>query len=479
MKSINDKLWADPLVDLQAIGRNPILQIDEIIDIKINKDYYLLINGLTGALDIISDNEYRSIFKTNYLPNNSDIYETMIKRGYLMTLEHYYNYIKQLDFLIDKKIQTSNTLVYIVLSSSCGMGCTYCIEGSNKPKKKEYRFNTEKVHAFIEALNTLKAEGRKMTIMLFGGEPLQPHNKTIVTQLLKEMQKNNYCLTIFSNSFFAIEFMDVLNEFRDIINCYSTTLDGNERYHDSLRRYKHSFRTTVESIEELNKRNININIRTNICKSNIRAIEWLYEFYQIKKWWNKSNMSFEITPVTFHDRADLINKQVTHSELASYFTRLTDKNKGYLNFIYYGIFGHLFYPCKELGLFEFPDELGYSMSVPRKHGCAIGGNLSFVFTPFGNINICNEESLSEYSRIGSYYPKLEISNSLSKKWLRRDVYSVKSCSRCRYRYLCGGGCIRPILKGNNCVDIKDCSIISDFENFFSIVSDKIIEKWSK
>jgi uncharacterized protein len=357
------------------------------------------------------------------------------------------------------------------------MGCIYCIEG-NKPtsiKPQTLKFKT--VDSLLIALDELKQQGRKLSIMLFGGEPLQKSTLPIIEYLLKKFKESDYKSILFSNSLDALLFKDTIDKYRDIIISYNTTIDGEENYHNGLRNNKKSFKAVVNTIDELVKMNIPINIRTNIGKENLNSIVFLYEFYKKKKWWNNSNISFEIAPLTSHDSANIVNEYTSHSELTFFFKNLVERDSEYLHFNYYGILGHLYYPCRELKLFSFPDYLGYNMSIPRKHGCTIGGNLSFVFTPSGSINNCNEECLSESNRIGSYFPELIWDDNLSGVWTKRDVFSVNRCSICKYKFLCGGGCVRNVIMSNSQNDVLDCSIKSDYESFFPLIVADILRTW--
>jgi hypothetical protein len=83
MKSINSKLWFDinPIIKENDFGN----LISEIIELKLNNENYLLINGLTGAIDIVNFEEYDCIFKRKDNSVYKNTYLNLCKRGYYLT----------------------------------------------------------------------------------------------------------------------------------------------------------------------------------------------------------------------------------------------------------------------------------------------------------------------------------------------------------------------------------------------------------
>lgn len=475
MRTINNELWIDIESDYEYSADYRL--VNEVIEIKLNDTNYLLLNGLTGAIDIVDLSEYDLLFNKKDYTSCQYTFNKLKYRGYFLTAKQYSSNIQKLNDRIEKDIADSNTLVYIVVTNSCTMGCSYCIEGTSPIRDKSQILSIQQVDAILVSLQKFKDENRNLSIMLFGGEPLQKNTRSIIEYLLKKFREANLKAILFSNSLDALSFIEILIEFRDTIISYNTTLDGDEIYHNSLRNNKKSFQFVIKTIDELVKLKIPINIRSNIGNKNLHSIKFLKDFYIKKGWWDNPNMSFDLSPITNHDRNELVNIHISHSELTLYFKELVEEDPTYLNFGHLGVLGHLYYLCRELKLFSTPDKIGYHMSVPRKHGCTIGGDLSFVLTPSGNISNCNEECLSESNIIGSYYPQLNIDYNLSSNWTNRNVFNVNGCAQCKYKFLCGGGCSRKSIIDNHQLDLLECSIKNDFESFFASISKDILKLW--
>ena len=81
---------------------------------------------------------------------------------------------------------------------------------------------------------------------------------------------------------------------------------------------------------------------------------------------------------------------------------------------------------------------------------------SFIFDPFGYIYSCLEVVGKKTECIGTYV------NGLSWKepnrWFEHDANQLKSCSKCKYELLCGGGCFAKALTNESSSYCDDYAI---------------------
>ena len=101
------------------------------------------------------------------------------------------------------------------------------------------------------------------------------------------------------------------------------------------------------------------------------------------------------------------------------------------------------------------------MLKPQKlHFCAATKN-QFVFDPFGKISTCWWGLSFNQFEIGKINFKEHTFIFDEKKlnsFKNRHVNNITNCINCKYKYLCGGGCVYKVLKnGKKNITNPNCS----------------------
>lgn len=81
----------------------------------------------------------------------------------------------------------------------------------------------------------------------------------------------------------------------------------------------------------------------------------------------------------------------------------------------------------------------------------------FVFYPFENIYKCWFGIRSpQHFTIGKFTPKLFIDEEKVKAWKGRRSHSIEKCSKCKYSFICGGGCAEKAWEEVGRIDRPRC-----------------------
>ena len=63
-----------------------------------------------------------------------------------------------------------------------------------------------------------------------------------------------------------------------------------------------------------------------------------------------------------------------------------------------------------------------------------------IFDPNGDVFSCFEGAGNEKAKIGRYIPELEIEEDKLNKWNTLNSFSSDFCNKCKYKFVCAGGC---------------------------------------
>lgn len=477
MIQINEQLWIQP----ENIASDEYLMSSKyLISIPLQDDFTLCINGLTGAIDLLPNNEYQ-----RYLVSDSkrDATELLVKklasRGHLSDLEKEKLLFNQLVSRLLESSRNEPLTIFLCPTNYCPMGCEYCIQGSSPRHAKRNSLSKEMVVAVFSAIERLRQlrSKKEVQILLFGGEPFQEYTRESIHEIFHNARRSGMKLYAFTNGLELKSYAPLIAEYIDVITGISVTLDGEEAQHNAKRRIPEAFSITVQGIEKLNSISVPVTIRTNIGSDNLDEIQKLRLFYEKHSWWGNPNFKFELTPITNHG-CHVGLESPTHESLARHFIALVNEDSSYSRFHFMGLFSYLYYVAEQLKLIDFhPEEIGPHVKVPRVSGCLASSGSTFTFSSNGFIHMCNEQAGSEDGIAGRFWPEFHLDDRQVSKWIGRKINGLDNCRLCPYCFFCAGGCTLTSFKKNN--SLGDCGTVAqDFKNFLQNMGPAIIKKWS-
>ena len=380
---------------------------------EIDKNLVLLINTLSGAVDLIKGKKKELLFRLQ--ERNSKVllgkeFEAKLKeRGYLFDEEEDEKAIfNQLVGLFSKR-PVSLPEFYLCYSYKCNLSCIYCNERHLSSKvKKNKAMQPEQLKAALNVISKIKKISRieeKGVIILFGGEPLLPINRESIIRTFEFARRENFSIGIISNGILIEKFIGILSKHRDIIELIAISLDGPRSIHDQRRKAMNgsSFDQIVKGINILLSEGLKVEIRPIIDRQNISFLPDLANFMINQGWTDYKNFSTKIAKTMFPlERAKLSYSLIMPD--SEFLIKLNGLSEKYPEM---AIFGH-----KWLGDFEpfaFLREIlnGEELVAPRLSGCKAVTPGMYIFGPDNLIYSCLELVGISQHATGRFYPTFE------------------------------------------------------------------------
>ncbi|MFQ6021047.1 MAG: radical SAM protein, partial [Candidatus Aenigmatarchaeota archaeon] len=385
------------------------------------------------AIDIINRNvlNFLKNIKLGKIKGKNKLIERLIRRGYVFDNE--IDEQKELlrMYKLYEKIASQKERFVICPTYNCNLNCTYCFQNSILNRNQD--LITKKVlNKCFETINKIR-KSKKLTISIYGGEPLISNSKQIdvIKDIIRKCEDSNYKMNIVTNGVELYKFVDILS--KPFIKQVQVTLDGTKKVHDKRRIFRNgkgTFDLIVKSIDAAIENNIRIAIRVNVDSNNINNLPELANFI-IEKGWDKRIFSY-IAPVRQFSCKNYTFCIPEYETLAK-ISRIYEKYKqtkvltlggwqGIDTLISLSIYGKLF--------------------PPQFKNCEANVNM-YAFDLYGDIYTCLSVCGNKEFSIGKFYPKLKINKSKLNSWRKRTVLKIPECRNCKFSLICGGGC--PLL----------------------------------
>ncbi|SDY56200.1 radical SAM/SPASM domain-containing protein [Lachnobacterium bovis] len=448
---------------------------------KINEDEHLLINTVTGALDVIDTPSKEAIESVksgneNAISKDSQLYADLHKRGYIFeSPQEEMALLQKVKSYSDYLYKNSYCSEFIILPTlGCNLRCTYCFEDDNQHINHQ-QMTMGQLNGILNYILQIKKENKekieknnqKLKIRIFGGEPLLPSNKDLVLRILEFSRENNVDVNIVSNGTLIDYYMDMLVEFKDVLNL-QITLDGQKDIHDKRRIRADgtgTYDAICKNITKLLEHDIRIALRVNVDAENIAGIKEIESLIK-EKGWNKNScvipyfspvVDFSGQSTTVLEESELLKgllKSGYKADGSSTFKSVVSPCIGYLNMFFNPHVKNKF--CKT-------------------HYCGATSKNELCFSPDGLVTSCITYSGKGKHNIGTFDENGVTFNSTAyEAWTNRNVFKIKKCSGCKYAFLCGGGCPIKAIDQNGTMDDIVCSDIKNTIDTY--VSEVVIPK---
>lgn len=408
----------------------------------------ILFNSLTGALAIF-EKEYNETIKgrlkdkqVQLLPK--EFLETFIEDGYIVNQDNDEFFV--VNQLVKKRRNwLEEFFLSVVLNLDCNFHCFYCFE-----KHTGKHMNTKTANRVISMIQKNLPQMKKLSIDWYGGEPLlsvkilKSTNDAIIATCEKNAIKYDFSIT--TNGYLLSG--DIIQYLKKRPLSYlQITVDGPPQTHNKSRTLKNggpTFDVILNNIKNAVAEDIDIMVRVNITKENVKQIPALYEI--IEKEGLKNRLFLRLKPVVSAPANPCLNRCLTERSLGLQMT-------------------HIYRQAAENGwvIFPYVDNLqcmGYCIAEYPNH---------FIIDPSGNLYKCGELfNISE--RVGFIDTGGEIIiNNLQEYdlWVQKNPLSFPECRACHILPICMGGCNmkRFRYKKNCCEELKH-----DLDGFLDILA---------
>lgn len=415
---------------------------------KLAEDRYLLINSLTGAVDVVEKDVMRAFadVRRGKPPALGDgEIQGLRARG------HLYDSRADEDALVDRVVALNDrsraatqSICFVVCPTvSCNLRCPYCFE-PHKMHEEGRLMSAEQVEQAFFALDAIRRARPDMpqaSLNLFGGEPLLPSTRRVVADILERAAARNLPISITSNGTYAHFYVDLLRPHRDRI-LFDISMDGPQEIHDKRRitvKGTGTFDRISENVGILLEEGFQVAVRMNVNEGNVESVPRFLEYVRKQGWNQYKNFQMTISPVTNYTGNAAVGL-IAPSELEARLRRgipehLLKEVPVSLN----GDVSRLNLPISEaLGESMVPGKF-----MPSIYYCEAAGSLFYCMGPDGFIYPCNQIIGDPKWAIGTYSPSLSIDPEKAALWQGRAVTNMPTCRECSIAFLCAGGC--PVL----------------------------------
>lgn len=324
-------------------------------------------------------------------------------------------------------------------TGNCQLGCFYCGQSHTNIKMNEATM--EKVYQRITNILE-KGRYKHLFITWYGGEPLLALKQIemLSERLITYCKENNiyYNADIITNGVLLKQ--DIFKKL--VVDCkvtsFQITLDGMKRFHDSRRMTKGgkgSFDVIVKNLKEcvnediFNKYSPYFNIRLNIDKENIVAVDELINYFHDLQLIDKVGFSF--SPV-YDWGGNNANKNSIDMDVFS------EKEIDWI-----------------LKIHDLGGKIQVSLPERKSIPCMVGDVNSEVFDAYGNVFPCYELPYTAIYQNENYIegnlnksPIVTKSGELRKFSERVEQKTYNDCIDCNFYPVCAGACPKSWMSGD-------------------------------
>ncbi|MBQ9389055.1 MAG: radical SAM protein [Synergistaceae bacterium] len=406
---------------------------------------HALVNGLYGAVDMISPEEHEIIAKAVNDPSllsslTPSRIELLTERGHLTENEALENEDLRMISRINTMVQSRNGVGLILLPTyNCNFRCVYCYERHRLERGKEWLervMSRELVDAVFAQIKNYKERGFSVkSCTLFGGEPLLAQNKELIRYICDKCRELDMSVGAITNGYDLDKFIDILEEYK--FDTLQITVDGTEEVHNRMRPLAgggKSYAKIMQNIKLALDHDLRISMRVNVNKTNISGIRTLINLLKASGLTEYKNFSYyfkaafdylHVTEEDFVSDKEIVNELIrTGSDYAEAVN---------LDSAYIGSAGNFA---------QWLDKKSWPYMRTTYCGSENGMN---VIGPDGLIYSCWNVIARDDKAVGivdEEEGKFLYDFSMS-KWRTRTVDRMTPCKTCSILMLCGGGCAAP------------------------------------
>lgn len=402
------------------------------IPIDVHDEKYVLVHGLYGFVDLISEENFSLLNKwiedgisiTTHTEKN--FLEELKKRNYIMSRQEE---VLLRDDLIDRLVKKNQKTISNLKSATfipsyrCNFDCPYCYE--RNLNRNSPILTREKVDAILSEYELKDLEH----VGFYGGEPFLPEHMDIIGYIISRVPHVEY--TAITNGYYLEEYIPLLKTVN--VKQIQVTFDGTKEVHNQTRILCDgggTFERILHGVKECVKNNIPIKIRMNLNHRNINSC------YVFKEWLTTELNNTEL--LTF-DMQELFQY---NGEKQAYLTNkvLEESQNGKTNIILENMpsLARFFYNGEQI-----KPIIGNCTSVLANR----------FYDPYGNIYACFLSVGNPKCSIGTYYPEFKYK---SESILTRNATKIEECKQCKYLFLCGGGCPNPLIESEGSIMKPNC-----------------------
>lgn len=434
--------------------------ISNLIEIKLDQEYTLLINSLNGYIDLINEYGMKIIeewkLQDEVIPTTEteELYQLLKQRGYLRSPTDEAQVREELITKFRQSLaQTQERLdPTLIITYDCNLRCKYCYEKNVQEKGVEWLKPTLTRDQVAHIFQYLDQSGKIVEEMtLYGGEPLLRQNEELIRYILDQGQKRGIRFFIITNGVTLDYYAPILKDYQ--IRGIQVTLDGPSKVHDQLRvttNGKGSFEQIIHGLESAVDYGLPIFLRSNVNLDTIQYFDQLLQELKARGLTREKKIFVYLAPIEGEAGETACHTQI-FQEICNKYAELNlppEVTRSLLSKFH-----------------EIVQVFQTGKSWPPKFVYCNASSSKLYFDPHGDLYTCGVVVGEKKYAVGRYQPEV-LFNTQYEQWRARTIENIEKCSQCKDAFLCGGGCPAIPLKEQGDILLPNCNHIEVVKEVF-------------
>ena len=418
----------------------------------------LLLNGLYGAVDVVTQEERELIAAGKFDRLPGPVFERLSLRGHI-TRKTEEEEIADMRLLsrIHRVIPAWNEAWLVIMPTyDCNFRCPYCYEQHRLKNGKEWLSSVMAggtMDAVFAAVDDHKARGFAFaSCVLYGGEPFLEKNREVVRHIAENCKARGIKIQAVTNGYELESFLDCIEEYP--FDYLQVTVDGVAELNDRRRLHKNGLPTydrILSNVELALQRGVGIRLRVNVGCDNLHGIGALIDDLKARGFIEKEKArAEEERKLKEKDK----NAKTGRGHFHYFFKAAYDDAHPEKNVSEQAIIDELMKIgftaeeaiWQERQYIQFADRLSVLFrkeSFPRFSPVYCDAERGqVVVDPFGKVYACLDSVAKVENSVGCVDQDLGrfLWNFNKAKWRVRTTDNLEACVACPYALNCGGGC---------------------------------------
>ena len=418
----------------------------------------LLLNGLYGAVDVVTQEEREIISAGEFDKLPLPVFERLSLRGHI-TRKTEEEEIADMQLLsrIHRAIPAWNGARLVIMPTyDCNFRCPYCVE-QHRLKNGEAWLSSamegETIDAVFAAVDHYKARGGAFaSCVLYGGEPFLEKNREVVRRIAEKCRARGITIQASTNGYELEAFLDCIDEYP--FDHLQITVDGVAEQNDRRRLHRDGLPTydrMLKTVELALQRGVAVSLRVYVGRENLHGIGALVDVLRARGFIEKES-------VRAGEEKRLKEKDVGAKTKRGWFTYYfkaayddvhpenTVSEQAIIDELMKIGFTAEEASRRERQYIQFAERLSRLFrkeSLPQFSPVYCDAETGLVVVdPFGKVYSCFDAVANVANSVG--YVDRDLGRFLwnfnRAKWRVRTTDNMEACHACPYAFICRGGC---------------------------------------
>ncbi|SEH33061.1 radical SAM/SPASM domain-containing protein [Selenomonas sp. KH1T6] len=400
----------------------------------------LLVNGLYGAMDVVSGEEAEKFKAGDFAGLPMALRERLMLRGHI-TRKDEAGEMSDLALLsrVYRLLFGRRDIALVIMPTyDCNFRCPYCFEQHRLKRGQSWLDSTmseEVMETVFAGLEDYKKRGYILRDCTFyGGEPFLKKNLPVARKIAEHCKALDIGIDAITNGYELDTYLDFLEEYK--VDHLQVTLDGVAEVNDRRRVHKEGLPTydrILANVELALSRGTKVSLRVNVGKENLHGIGALIDDLKAR---------------------GLLEKDEKRAAFKYYFKAATDDVHPEKNISDWEVFEELLkygFTAEEAidlqsscsGLADNLRSLLKKKEYPSFNPGYCGSEYGMlVVDPFGKVYACWDAVGKDEDMVGIADPETGrfLWDFTKCKWRTRTTDLMEACRLCPYAFICRGGC---------------------------------------